>query len=114
MEKEDKMVTKNDKAADKAAEYVIKLKKPIDYEGKRYDCIDLSGLYEIKAADMVMINRRLTRSGNVDSTQEIRLEYALHMANAATGIPLEFFEQLPPYAALAIKECVMSFLFGRG
>lgn len=91
--------------------WVIPLKKPIKFEGETYDRIDMTGLHDIKAADMVAINRRMTRSGNVASTQETTLEYALNMANLATGLPLEFFDQLPPYAAMAIKERVMVFLY---
>ncbi len=113
MEKEDKMITESVLTSDENENNVIKLKKPIDYEGERYDSIDLSGLHEIKASDMVAINRRLTRSGNVDASQELSLEYALNMANIATGIPLEFFEDLPPYAAMKLKGRVTSFLLGR-
>lgn len=94
--------------------WVIRLKKPVKFEGETYDRIDLTGLHDIKAADMVEINRRMTRSGNVDSSPELSLEYALNMANLATGLPLEFFDQLPPYAAMAIKGRVTSFLFGQG
>lgn len=91
--------------------WIIPLKKPVRFEGETYDRIDLTGLNEIKAADMVAINRRMTRSGNVDATQELTLEYAMNMANLATGLPLEFFDQLPPYAAMAIRGRVTSFLF---
>lgn len=91
--------------------WVIPLKTPVRFEGETYDRIDLTGLHEIKTADMVAINRRMTRSGNVDATQEFTLEYALNMANLATGLPLEFFDQLPPYAAMAIRGRVTNFLF---
>ncbi len=91
--------------------WVIPLKTPIRFEGETYTRIDLTGLHDIKAADMIAINRRMTRGGNVDSTQEFTLEYALNMANIVTGLPLEFFDQLPPYAAMAIRGRVTSFLF---
>ncbi len=90
---------------------VIRLKKPINFEGESYDKIDLNGLNEIKASDMVSINRRLSRNGNAEANQEFSLEYALNMANLATGLPLEFFNELPPYAAMAVKSRVTSFLF---
>lgn len=93
---------------------VIKLKNPIMFEGNRYDKIDLTRLDDIKAADMVAISRRMTRSGNIDTTPETSLEYALNMANLATGLPLEFFDQLPPYVAMAIKGRVTNFLYRRG
>ncbi len=114
MEEKDKKAAESMLAAEVDDDMTIRLKKPIDFEGERYDRIDLSGLHEIKTADMIAINRRLTRSGNVDTSKEVSLEYAIHMANVATGLPLEFFEQLPPYAALAIRGRVTSFLFGWG
>ncbi len=90
---------------------IIVLKKPVKFEEKQYDQIDLSGLNDIKAKDMIDINRRMTRGGNVDATPELTLEYALNMANVATGLPLEFFEQLPPRVALEIRGCITGFLF---
>lgn len=90
---------------------IIELKSPVHFEEKSYEKIDLTGLRDIKAADMVEINRRLSRNGNVDSTQEVTLEYALNLANTATGLPLEFFNQLPPYAAMAVRRCVVGFLY---
>lgn len=114
MEKDEKNMAKNTLAAEAESDLVIKLKKPITFEEEQYDKIDLTKLDEVKAADMVAINRRLTRSGNVDTSQEVSLEYALHMANIATGLPLEFFDQLPPYAAIAVRRKVIDFLFGQG
>lgn len=93
--------------------WIVKLKKPFTFEGNVYNEIDLTGLENIKAADMVAINRRMARSGNIAVTPELTLEYALNMANLAAGLPLEFFDQLPPYAAMAVKERVVSFLYGR-
>ncbi len=106
------MTMQEDNAEEKGL--VITLKKPIKFEGELHSKIDLSGLHDIKAADMVSINRRLTRNGNVDTNQELTLEYALYMAHMVTGKPMEFFDQLPPYAAMALKSCVISFLFSRG
>lgn len=90
---------------------IIKLKTPFTFEGKQYDEIDLTGLNDIKARDMIDINRRMTRGGNVDSTPELTLEYALNMANIAAKLPLEFFEQLPPRVALEIRGRITGFLF---
>ncbi|MCM1122552.1 MAG: phage tail assembly protein [Eubacterium sp.] len=90
---------------------VIRLKKPITFEGERYETIDLSGLNEVKASDMVTVSRRMARNGSNYVTSETTLEYALNMANIVTGLPLEFFDQLPPYAAMAIRNSVVAFLF---
>ncbi len=96
---------------EKGDDLVIPLKKPINFEGKSHDKIDLNGLHEIKASDMMAVNRRLSRNGNSETNQEFTLEYALNIAQIATRLPIEFFDQLPPYAALAIKGRVMGFLF---
>lgn len=93
--------------------WIVKLKKPFTFEGNVYNEIDLTGLENIKAADMIAISRRMARNGNIAVTPEVTLEYALNMANLAAGLPLEFFDQLPPYAAIAVKERVVSFLYGR-
>lgn len=92
---------------------IVKLKDPVVFEGKEYKEIDLTGLHDIKARDMIDINRRMSRGGNVDATPELTLEYALNMANIAARLPLEFFEQLPPRTALEIRGRVTGFLFGR-
>lgn len=89
--------------------YVIPLKKPIMFEGKTYDSIDLTGLENIRAADMIAINRRLARMGS--EVQENSLEYALYMAAEASSLPIEFYEQLKCSVAMKVKTCVMLFLF---
>lgn len=93
--------------------WIVKLKEPFTFEGNIYKEIDLKGLDDIKTGDMVDINRRMARNGSFYVTPEITLEYALNIANLATGLPLEFFDQLPPYTAIALKERVASFLYGR-
>lgn len=106
---------KEESVAKKAEEndLLIPLKKTIKFEGQQYDKIDLTGLKDVNAKDMVGINRLMTKAGNVNSVQELTLEYALYMANIVTGLPLEFFDQIPPYAAIAIKRCVVDFIYGQ-
>lgn len=115
MEKEDIAVVEEKEALSGIVEdyWIVKLKKPFKFEENVYNEIDLKGLDDIKTGDMVDINRRMARNGSFYVTPEITLEYALNIANLATGLPLEFFDQLPPYAAIAIKERVTSFLYGR-
>lgn len=106
-------VGKEESVVKEENDLIITLKNPIMFEGQQYDKIDLTGLNDIKAKDMIDINRRMAKAGNTDSTQELTLEYAINMANIATGLPLEFFEMLPPRVAVAIKGRVVGFLFGR-
>lgn len=93
--------------------YMLKLKEPIMFEGQRYDKIDLTGLENIRAADMIAVNRRLTGMGNVDFLQENTLEYSINLAAVAAGLPVEFFDQLKPRTAMRVKQCVTSFLYGQ-
>ena len=109
MEKEEIVVNENDEIEDGAL--LITLKKPIHFEGKQYSRIDLSGLENIRAEDMVEVNRRLNRRGNVDFLQEMTLEYALNLAAVACQMPVEFFMKLSPWAAMQVKNHVTGFLY---
>ena len=93
--------------------YVIELKTPVTFEGKQYDEVDLTGLEDIRAVDMIEVNRKLAREGNVDFLQENSIEYAFNIANRASGLPIEFFEQLKPGVAMQVKRCVVCFLFSQ-
>lgn len=109
MEKEEIVVNENDEIEDGAL--LITLKKPIHFEGKQYSRIDLSGLENIRAEDMVEVNRRLNRKGNVDFLQEMTLEYALNLAAVACQMPVEFFMELYPWEAMQVKNRVTGFLY---
>ncbi len=93
--------------------YILPLKNPIMFEGKRYDRIDLTGLENIRAADMIAVNHRLNGVGYVDFLQENSMEYALNLASIASELPIEFFYQLKPGTAMRVKKCVSSFLYGQ-
>lgn len=93
---------------------VIKLKKPYLFEGKEYSEIDLSGLEDLSAQDMIAVNKIMSRSSGatMDIMPEVSLEYACVLASRAAKQPIEFFTGLPPKAAIKVKNRVMGFLFG--
>lgn len=109
MEKEEIMKVEDGKS--EAEELIIKLSKPVVFENKTYYEIDLTGLNEISAADMVTVSRRLNRSGNMDVVPEMSLEYALNMAAESAQMPVEFFMKLKPSVAMKVKGCVTNFLY---
>lgn len=74
--------------------------------------MDLSGLEEISAKDMIAVNKMIERSGTVNVIPEMSLEYACLISARATGKPVEFFQALPPKEALKIKNRVTNFLYG--
>lgn len=92
---------------------VITLKKPYKFEGKEYTEIDLSGLEELTAADMIAVNKIMDRtSTGIQVMPEVSLEYACVLASKATKQPIEFFKGLNPKIAMKVKNRVMGFLFG--
>lgn len=92
---------------------VLHFAKPITWEGKEYKFVDLSGLEDIKASDMIEAQRMMERSGDVSLTPEMSLNYACFMASRCSGMPIEFFHQLPAKEALRLKNRVIGFFYGR-
>ena len=80
--------------------------------GQKIGEIDLSGLDNLTAADMIQANKVLTNNGTVSVLPETTLEYDLIIAAGALKMPIEFFKQLKPKDAMALKNRVTSFLFG--
>lgn len=106
---------KVDEAAEDEEEdsLIIKLKKPYKFEGKEYAEIDLSGLEDLSAADMIAVNKYMDRTATgIQVMPEVSLEYACVFASKATKLPVEFFTNLPPKQAIKVKNRVMGFLFG--
>lgn len=94
---------------------VIKFNKPFVFEKKEYTEIDLSGLENLNASDMIAVNKYMERrspSGGIQVMPEVSLEYACVFLSKATNLPVEFFMQLPPKEAMKVKNRVMGFLFG--
>lgn len=100
-------------AEDEEESFVIKLRKPYQFEGKEYTEIDLSGLEELTAADMIALENQYDRkSPGVNVMPEVKVGYAVMMAARAAKLPVEFFNGLPPKEAMKVKNRVMGFLFG--
>ena len=113
--KEEDTTPKTDAEEDEEDEdsLIIKFKKPYKFEGKEYSEIDLSGLEDLSAADMIAVNKIMNRSNpGIDVMPEVSLEYACNLAAKATKQPIEFFTNLPPKQAMKVKNRVMGFLFG--
>ena len=103
-----------DKAAEKNTEndLIVKLSKSYKFEDETISEIDMSGLENLTANDMIKANKVLNNSGNVSVLPETNLEYTLIIAASATGRPVEFFKGLQPRDAIRVKNKVTSFFFG--
>ena len=93
---------------------LIKLKKPYMFERVEYKEVDLRGLRDLRASDMITINNRMKRrsGGNIDVMPEVTLEYAAEIAAMGSKQPVEFFTNLPASESMAVKNAVLGFLFG--
>lgn len=92
--------------------YLIKFRKPFIFEDETYKEIDLSGLEDLSARDMIQAQRTMERSGSINVLPEMSLEYACIFASKATKIPVEFFQALPPKEAIKVKNKVTNFFYG--
>ena len=98
---------------DETVNMIIKFKKPYLFEGNEYNEIDLNGLDDMQASDMIWVNNYMKRtSPGIDVMPEVSMEYACVLASKAVGQPIEFFMNLPPREAMKVKSRVMAFLFG--
>lgn len=93
--------------------YIVELKKPYTFEEKTYTEIDMSGIENIRAIDMIDANKELCSSGGVYAAPEMQMGYAMFIAARATGKPIEFFYNLPPHAAMQVRGICNSFFYGK-
>lgn len=100
------------KAKSDEDQYKIVFKKPFVWEDETYTEIDLSGLEDLSARDMIQTQRVMERSGSINVLPEMSLEYACIFASKATGMPVEFFQALPPKEAAKLKNKITSFFYG--
>lgn len=93
---------------------VLKFKKPYSFDGKQYTEVDLSGLEDATAKDLEAVGRIMEKQGKGmnPATMEMTMGYAQLLANRITGLPLEFFKNLPAKEAMALKTTVVGFLYG--
>lgn len=91
---------------------IIKFSKTYQFEGETIAEIDMTGLENLTANDLIKANKVLQASGVVSVMPETNLEYALIIAASATGRPVEFFKGLVPRDAMKVKNAVTSFFFG--
>lgn len=97
---------------DEENKYLIKFRKPFIWEDNTYTEIDLSGLEDMSAKDMIQAQRIMERSGSINVLPEMSLEYACIFASKAAKMPVEFFQALPPKEAIKVKNRITNFFYG--
>lgn len=109
------MATNSDKIIDikkKDDGTKVVFSKEYDFEGKKIKEVDLKGLDDLTANDLIKANKVFTTNGNVATVPEITLEYAIILAASVTHLPIEFYEQLISKDILKVKNRVVNFLYG--
>lgn len=89
----------------------ITFSKPYNFEGEVFKGVDLSGLEDIKGRQLTAIEKAFGKVGVVSSMPETTSTYAKIAAAAATGLPAEFFEDLPGKEIRKIKTAVTRFFY---
>ena len=94
---------------------VIKLHCPYQFEGKEYKEIDLRGLNDLTCNDIINMSKDFNRiTGGSDDMMaaivpESSLEYVIFAASRATGLPIEFFQQLPAFESGKLRVAIIHF-----
>ena len=92
-------------------ERVLKLSKTYHFEGEEISTVDLSGLDNVSANQMIQAQKMITKSGNTTALLETNIEYLLILASFASGRPIEFFKQLNAKDVVKVKNRVTGFFF---
>ena len=96
----------------KNEDLVVKFTRAYNFDGELIKEVDLSGMDDLSANDMIKANKILNASGGASVVPEMALEYTLVIASFASKKPVEFFKALRPKDAIKIKNRVTSFFFG--
>lgn len=91
---------------------IVKLSKPFAFEGEIYDEIDLSALAELTTADLCQAQRQYNMGANVSTVPEMDVNYCILLAQKASKLPLEFFQQLPARDGMKVRLTVTKAFFG--
>ncbi len=110
---EEKKETKNEEkeVVTEQKETDLALSKAYKFEGQTYEKLDLSGMVDLTAQDMIDASRYMRRIGFSNMDEEMDLPYALFMASRVTGLPIEFFNTLKPYDAIRIRGRMLRFFY---
>ena len=92
--------------------YIIKLKKPFAFEGTEYKELDLNGLEDLTAADLMKAHKEYKAAEGTSALPEMEYGYIFRLAAMAAELPLELFLELPAPDAVQVKVTVSNFLAG--
>lgn len=92
-------------------ELIIKFRKPYKFDGETFTELDLHGLEDLRGRDLTAIEKAFNKTGVSSFVPESTTTYAKIVATKVTGLPAEFFEDLPVGEVEKIKNAVVGFFY---
>lgn len=92
-------------------ELIITFRKPFNFEGETFQELDLHGLEDLRGRDLTAIEKAFNKTGVSSFVPESTTTYAKIVATKVTGLPAEFFEDLPVGEIEKIKNAVVGFFY---
>lgn len=92
--------------------YILRFGKPYAFDDEVYSEVDLSGIEDITAADMIAAQKVMNKGGTIEVLPEMSMQYACVIASRVAKKPIEFFTGLPAKDAIRLKNIVTGFIFG--
>lgn len=89
----------------------VPLSKEYDFEGKKIKNVDLHGLLKMTTLDMQATDLMMQEAGRTPANKLKDTFYLKHMAVRASGMPVEFFNQLNIKDINAVTSSVMLYFF---
>lgn len=91
---------------------IVKLSKPVSFDGQIIETIDLRELQNISQKKAKKIRKVYNKiAENFTVSPESTEEYAMAAASVITKLPVELFEQLPHKDIVKIRTRVINFFF---
>lgn len=97
--------------SDDEVDMYVKFSKPYVFEDDTYNGLDMSCLENLTTDDLTEIEKKFYKQGIASFNPENTATYAKIVAWKATGLPIEFFNQLPIKDMLKIKSRVVNFFY---
>jgi len=101
----------NEAAVELLKTAMSELSQPFKYNGKEVKGIDLSGLLDLTAHDMVEIDAEMQRRGFVGHRLEMTRQYAMLLAAKINHMPFDFCDRMSARDSIRLKDAITVFLF---
>lgn len=91
---------------------VVKFTRSYSFEGKSYSEVDLAGMDDLTAKDMMEAEKYLFKTGTVSALPDQAVGYVCFIASKISDQPIEFFMGLSPRDMNRVKNKVTGFFYG--